>query len=492
MRKNIFTGAVFALFFLFWIYISAQVPYTHDDWDWGLAVGWEQWLTCSVNSRLAGNFFVVVMTRSPLVKTLLMGGCMFAVPLLLAALSGEEIPFLHRFFWANLLVLALPITIWRQTYGWVSGFANYGISCVLLLGWLLLTQRLDQREKASPLLPPFLFVYTLVSCLVLENVGALIFALSLFLMVWTLFCRRGRSGALSCLLGAGLGCFLLFYNPIYKELGNSGIALNGIRSLSFPAGSSLPEIVDAVLNRYVTVLLPEPFRLSAAFCLMMGALPLLLLRRGGHKKLLVLGLLPALCAGLLALPLNLPAWFLWAGSLLCWAAAVLAAAFSGPGGLRRAAVLLMGAGSVAPLAAITEMGERLFLLPFLLTAAVFLAAAAPALEKKPLLLVCLLALCVQMGWYIHTYHEVGRCSALRKELTAAAVEQGEKQVILPTEGHIVWWGRNPQSDWRAGYYRQFYGLPDDLTLVFLPAGSLERWPEISSVHWENRMEYPPS
>ncbi|MBQ7936846.1 MAG: hypothetical protein IJ333_10955, partial [Clostridia bacterium] len=87
MRKKVITGALMALILLFWIYIAALVPYTHDDWEWGIDAGLEQWLTGAVNNRFAGNFFVVIMTRSSLVKVLLMGAILFALPVLMAFLT---------------------------------------------------------------------------------------------------------------------------------------------------------------------------------------------------------------------------------------------------------------------------------------------------------------------------------------------------------------------------------------------------------------------
>lgn len=491
MRKKAAVTAALTLFFLFWIYIAAQVPYTHDDWDWGCPIGLEQWLTGSVNSRLVGNFFVVVMTRSPLLKTIVMGCGMFLIPLLLSLLAGKGSPFLSRFFAANLCALSLPITIWRQTYGWVSGFANYGISTVMLLGWILLADHFLFQPRKRPLLGLFLFPYTLIASLILENIGALLLVLCLFLTVWSLFRHNGRPAAFSALFGAALGCFLLFYNPLYQELGATGAAVGGVRKLAFPAGSSLWEIICTIAERYFTILLPEAFRLSVALCLMIGFLPLVCLWRGGHKRMLPMALLPLACALLFRQTGQLPVWFPWVGTCICWLFALLAALLSGTDWFRRLAPLLIGLGSLVPIAAIVEKGERLFLLPFLLVGLSLLDAAAPLLKHKLPLLLCLLGLCTQMVWYVHVYQEVAYSSALRSELTTAAVEAGETKVILPTERYPVWWGRNPQIDWRAEYYRQFYGLPSDLTLIFLPAGSLDNWPEISEHDWKWRFEYGP-
>ena len=64
---------------------------------------------------------------------------------------------------------------------------------------------------------------------------------------------------------------------------------------------------------------------------------------------------------------------------------------------------------------------------------------------------------------------------------AQAVANGDSSVILPTEGWDLSysWGRNPQSQVRADYFRAFYHLPEDMKLIFLPPGSAEQWPQIS-------------
>lgn len=38
------------------LWMAWNVPYTHDDWDWGLPVGMEWWLTGALNNRYMGSF----------------------------------------------------------------------------------------------------------------------------------------------------------------------------------------------------------------------------------------------------------------------------------------------------------------------------------------------------------------------------------------------------------------------------------------------------
>ena len=73
--------AVPALFAAFFIWLAAQIPYAHDDWDWGIDIGMEQLLHATVNSRYAGNLLEVILTRSTAAKCLIMGLTFLALPL---------------------------------------------------------------------------------------------------------------------------------------------------------------------------------------------------------------------------------------------------------------------------------------------------------------------------------------------------------------------------------------------------------------------------
>ena len=40
---------IYVLSVIFYFWIASQIPYTHDDWDWGLDVGLRQFLYATVN-----------------------------------------------------------------------------------------------------------------------------------------------------------------------------------------------------------------------------------------------------------------------------------------------------------------------------------------------------------------------------------------------------------------------------------------------------------
>ena len=43
----------YVLFYLFYLWMAWQIPYTHDDWDWGLDIGLTQLFYATINSRYA-------------------------------------------------------------------------------------------------------------------------------------------------------------------------------------------------------------------------------------------------------------------------------------------------------------------------------------------------------------------------------------------------------------------------------------------------------
>lgn len=488
-RRRWATLVVLALFLLFWLALAACVPYAHDDWDWGLEQGLEQWLTCSLNSRLVGNFFVVIMTRSVLVKVLVLGGGMFAIPLLLALLAarGDREKLLPLFLAANAVVLLMPVNIWRQSYGWVSGFANYGVSAVLFLGWLLLI-RAAFRPAPGPrhpaLLAAVLPVYTAALCLFIENLSAVVLLSVLALLVYALVVRRGRAALLLALAGAAVGCYLIFANPIYQELADTGTALGGVRNLSFAPGSSLLEIAGATFSRFFCILLPKTvaFDTPGVQCLLTAA-SALYLWRSGKRWLTLLALIPAGCsAAYLLLPGAQEGVCLWLLPAIIWAVPIAAALLCSGAPARRIERLLpilLQFAVLLPFGATYEMGGRMYLLPYLLLVLTFLDAAEPPLATTPGLVVAGIAAALLVGLWSHIYLQIAQCSALRKELVCETLEEGDSQVLLPTESYEVWWGRNPTGPVRAGYFREFYGIPEDLALVFLPTGSFEHWPDVT-------------
>ncbi len=481
------------------LWLAWMVPYTHDDWDWGLPIGLEWWRTGAMNNRYVGTFFVVVMTRWPAVKALVMGLTMFALPLLAAAAAVSDKAKQNWFALSLLgggLLMTMPTITWRQTYGWVSAFANFVILGVWMLLLILLARAGTAEGYRGWGIPALLFPLALTGQLFAENVSAVTAAAALGLAVWSLIKRRGCASAFSLLAGALAGLVLMFYNPIYSDLAASGTALNGIRHLTFSLDEGLGNILIVVVRRYLEIILPTLFEdypaIWAALCA--GVLYQAFRRRKDLWPLWVL--LGVFCAGAV--------WSIWRTV----EELRVDSGWVHPNPLLRAAIPAAVTLLVLVLL-VTSMDWRAWLPRLaLLGGALVLMVPFAALEENGarccfpsavLLLVLALSLLADFPWgiagtagagvllaaalvfHVQVFQVIGGCYALREQLMRDAVEQGQSKVILPTEAwkYFYTWGHNPQGEERAVSYRAFYGLPEDMELIFLPPGSYDEWPEVT-------------
>lgn len=478
------------------MYIAWNIPYTHDDWDWGLDVGLERWLSGALNNRYAGTFFVLVMTRSQLLKTLIMGGCMFLLPLFAAQLASNgraelRFPF---FLAATGALFTMPLGTWQQTFGWVSAFSNFVVSCALLLALLLLVRiclsRPDRRWPSLVLCP-----LALICQLFSENLTLVLAAAALLFAVYAYRAHRATRAALCLLTGALVGLVLMFWNPLYGDLLSTGTAVSGIRHLAIPVGAGIGEMVVVATKRMLAAVLPTLFEASPALWTLVCAGALWRMARSGRPLWLIL---PA--GGFFGLYL----WSSWLvvdairrgvpwdfpGPLLRQAGGPLFLLFltlvlwtDRERGRRwlRLALLASSVGLVAPFALVMDFGARCCFVSLVLALILALSLLSDFPWHPWGTAAAALLTAVTLVFHLRVYAVIGGCSALRAELLDAAVAQGAEQVILPTEGwnRAYSWVRNPQSPMRADYFRQFYGLPAELELIFLSPGSYEQWPNIS-------------
>lgn len=481
-----------------YLWIAWRVPYTHDDWDWGLPVGLERWLSGELNSRYSGTFFVLLMTRLPWVKTLVMGVCMFLIPQLTVCLA-EVTPRrkLTIELLAHGLMFAVPIVTWRQTYGWVSSFANYVTAAVWMLCILLLLRRaLTGQGKGWQAV--LLFPLCLTGQLFVENLTVFLVVLTLAAAGYAWKTQQGCAAAGCALAGALAGLVLMFYNPLYSDLLQNGKAVEDFRQLVFPAGAGLGEMVSAVLAQGFHFVLPGLFD---AHPVLWAVLLLVCLFRAGRRGRPWFLLVPAGVVSLVylafrwryvfrqsrVLPVEPWSWPRTVGAVVLLVLLVLALwddqKHRWPGLLLLASALLL----VAPFALITEFGPRCcypsLILLLLLTLRLVRGLPLARWHRTVIALACLGLLL----FHLYAYWKIGQCEALRADLLQEAVAQHAQSVTLPTDSSTViyMWNRNPSSDLRADYFRQFYGLPEDLQLIFLPRGSFDLWPDIPQEMLEN-------
>ena len=501
--------AALLLFFLCCLFIAWNVPYTHDDWDWGLEESWTLWRTGAMNSRYAGTFFVLVMTRSPLVKTLVMASAMFLLPLLSVRLAAPETG-RDRFplvLLAGGVLFAMPLFCWRQVFGWVSAFANFVLGGLFLLLVLLLWQRAFSSRGGSPvLLSLALFPCCLAAQLFAENISVMLLVASLVAAGCALVTRRARLPALVSLAACCLGAWLMFRNALYADLVSSGQALGGIRRLVFSPDAPLPEIVSTVMTRYFTTYetLPGLFENFPAVSGLLAAGCVWRLSRQGAPKWAVaaagvwMGGYSLFCAWMMHHLILNPQW-VHPWPLLRAAAPLLQLGLTAVTVARdrpepRASRLLLlaaAAGMVVPFALIQEGGPRCLFPSALCLLLCGLSLLSDFPWPRPCRLLAALALAAAVGFHVWAYALIRQNEAVRMEQIHLAARGEISSAVFPTEPESLFyfWGRNPGSPERAQSFRRFYGLPENVELVFLPYGSARYWPDIPEDMWEQASRF---
>lgn len=509
MRRTRHYPWLIAAVFLFSLFIAYNVPYTHDDWDWGRPMGVANWLSGAFNNRYVGTFFVVFMTRFPAAKTLIMALVMTLLPLVcveLGAGSGEGRPRTWMPVLAYIISFAMPRITWRQTYGWVAGFSNFTIGAFSMLVLLSLLNYLRLHKTRRPgLVCMLIFLLSFTSQLFAENISICLPFFLACAMVLTRCWREPdvRRIFLCALLGTALGAVIIFYNPMYQNLASTGVASAQFRSLTFSPQDPIPTILMTLLEVFFGEVLPSLYETHPILVLFLcAAVWVDLSRRSGHLALglclpmAVYGVWCCYCAAQMGHSFGwLPSSALLRGTgAFLFSCLLLIAVLCSPRSSKwhTLAFCVLGVLLTAPFAALTGMGPRCYHASHfcLLAAGISCCAQAkPSAQARGALaaglLVCVLCL-------VHVYSVIGSCNELRTELTRQALESGETTLVLPSmDGrYSYFWGYNPQNALRAEHYREYYDLPEDMELIFLPYGSAELWPEVPGQMYSEALIYP--
>ena len=499
-RNAMICRAVLAAALLCYLFIAWAVPYScTDDLQWGMEQGVRWWKYGLLNGRYAGNLCAVLMCHFPLVKVLLMGGGMFAIPVLMAALMarGDRERFLPMFLTANGMILLMPPVMWTEVYGWVSGFGNYGMSAAVFLAFLLLVRRAHQKKDRPKARAALLLGWALVMGLFVETLSLLFVGVTLVLGLYSIWDRALRLPYWAGFAGAVLAAVLVFSNGVLADLLGQGSALQGLRNLSFPPGSGPLTAGTCILQWYFRKLLPIAFLRGVHMAFPMAVIIALGFWNSRLRPLAVLGLLPLGTFFLIWSAEDYQTWYHAAAGCLCWGLVFLAlAAVKCEPELKIHRLLLYLAAPLAllPLAATTTLGQRFYFLPTLILIMLAMDLAAPLLTARAGTWAVGLAAAGLMLLWGYRGAVTASCTQARSAEISRVSAAGEDRLILPTDRYyrIFWVDRNPWNVEYASYFRQFYGIAEDVTLIFLPGGSDETWPDYTPEQWENRLEFAPS
>ena len=483
----------------FYVWMAAQIPYTHDDWDWGSAVGMEQLLHATVNSRYVGNFFEVVMTRSEFLKVAIMGLSYFLIPFLLMQIAAKDRGIvapnrkLLLFLLCNCLLLTMNHIMWREVYGWTAGFANFGISALFLLLWLKELLKAFDREpedKKDSLGKGILYlVASFCGQLFIENL-AIYCVLLAFVLCGIYYHRLHRvpNGVIAMGIGAVGGLIVMFSSNIYQSLFTTGYAVGGVRSIPILSyGSVLAGIYELLViglnlgrelyaNNIVltiTVLLvctilmkSSQYMTNRSVCSKATLINSILI-----FSFVICHIYDRSCENHLTSVYLMDfivsiAYFLTVGIevFLCFRKEL------------RGKLLMLWLSPpvlIAPILVTTEHGQRLFFTTNILVLAFVLLIVVEMLDSVTVLMrkrigggVLGVALLL-FSFYGGIYADIGACKTEREDRIDQAVQTEQKEIFLPAFPHQDYL-HYPDTDvnWRVDYFKEFYGIPADVELVF--------------------------
>lgn len=209
---------------IYLLVLTYSFPYTWDDWAWGSSAGMQRLESGfrNYNGRYVSNLLVMAMTRSSIVKTLVMTIVLFAIVYLCSRLVSRHNDALFPL--GFLLLLLVPKAVFAQAVAWTSGFANYAISALFILVFLFVNQAVLQRNRASFRGGRFAAITaaSLAGSLVLENVTIFMVLASAALVVLVFIKSRQISwDNVAFLAGSVLGAIAMFSNGAYRNIADN-------------------------------------------------------------------------------------------------------------------------------------------------------------------------------------------------------------------------------------------------------------------------------
>lgn len=489
LRNRLLWAGAVVLTYLFLLLLSRGFVTSGDDWyfsardtDEGLVAAFQA--AChnaykhylSLNGRLLGNGSSRFFGTHDTLREIGRCAIILVIILQLFRASGLKKPLMYMI--TVMLTLALPADIYAQSYAWAAGFFNYVPPLMMILAFILRSQRMLDGERDGAIWGIGMFAMALACQLFVENVTVGVCLLSGGVLLSYLIAKRKLSWSLTgFFLGAAVGCFIMFSAPGYANVNQEGY-----RQVS----ATFEELMKVIKTNFASITMYLTERNWAIIApLTVLSIALLVSAKGGLLRTLALSAL-MVC----------PVWFYanrqimatlnyvqWVTELVFWVDAlmnlvyllgVLAAAVLGlrdPARRCRAVLCIAAVPAIfGPLVVVTPIGPRCMYIPYMLLVAILLIFAAELLERCPngsrkmvavpvaLTMVCVLTV------YLWTAVWNGHCEQVRIQRIEDAMAAGETSVVLPSYPYPAYVHNGNGGAVRYYYY---YDQPCDLEFQYV-------------------------
>ena len=487
---------------VFFLWMISKTPYGLDDWLWGIPAGFEDFVSGNQNGRYIGNLFEVIVTRSVFLKVVLIGSMSTLLPLLSVRLIQTEIVqeafsenkqklLMELFLFATLMYLNIPLEIWRQTFGWIAGFSNFGFSGVLLLLYLTQLFRANRTEQKCGFKGfAVSFLTSFCVSLILENVTVYILAVTLVsTVIYSIRTKQYSVRHYSLMIGSITGAVLMFSGSVYESLLSTGHAYNNMRSISFDLNAGLLSNLRVFYLRFVYFFPHYLWGDQWIPCTTISSLLAVKSAHSNQRGRHIISVFFSLFAvyfvavrffgpiesyigrwsDVLTQRLNL--LFFWTG-----AAAILLFWMTDK---KRQSILLFlwfsVPGVILPLVATNTTSEStrclltpaVFLIMFCLTLIVDAGPVRNGYLRRGFHALIVVLLLVSIGRITVVSYENGLVMQKREALVRSAKDGKAYYLDFPDFPHLEYlWVTEPLGDRQKGFFRAFYQIPEDVEINF--------------------------
>lgn len=209
--------------FIFYLVLAFFTPFTSDDWVWGSEVGIERLnnFFSNYNGRYLGNLTILMVTQILPLRSFFMAVVNTVIIILLVKLVWNKLKCSYLYI-AFIFVMSMPLSIFSQTYGWSSGFANYNMSTLIILinfyFFRDIIYNYSRNNKNNIIVIIAGFVFGLIGQLYAEHVTIFNLLFGIGILIATIILKREFLRALSFVIGSILGTVLMFSNEAYRSV----------------------------------------------------------------------------------------------------------------------------------------------------------------------------------------------------------------------------------------------------------------------------------
>lgn len=498
---------VFFVFLVFYGWLAGQIPFCHDDWEWGIDIGIERWISAEQNSRYLGNFIEIIMTRSVSMKVLIMGIFFVLIPCLVMRIISVLLDIRCAktksllFLLCNILLLTMDREIWKQACGWIAGFANFTISAVFVLYLILdnFSVLTDQESGGNTSLKSVLYTFfiALAGQLFLENLAIYVVLFAVLLCMVSYFKFHSISNKLMAMLaGSIIGIMIMFSSSLYDTLLSTGEAINGYRRLYINSEDSIMRMAINCIKQFIRL----PYWLwENNLILSLGILAVMSIRiiqkeknANTAKTCLVLN---GICAvyfvwhNFYALPGETQMYqsvngmaditfhaISFSMNMLYFLIIIVGILLTTPDKRKRIQLFffwLSAPITVAPLIFISEYGQRLFFFSNTLQMVFLGLMICDCLQNgntksvTQLLTYFTLVAAILMCHYVKIYSDIGSCMRQRGVIIQTAQQEDMREIVLPIYPHLEYlhYPDPTGESWEVAF-KQFYGIDDSVIVRF--------------------------